>query len=374
MQAPVWVSRVARVDTAPGLLIATSVTTAVFVATPVALRDVADRFSVGAGTAGLFSAAQLGTFVITTWAAGRYLEASRRRFVVALLILAVANLASVLVDVFALFVVIRAGSGVALGMLTWLAWSQVFGNDNSQGDLAVIGPLTGVVAAPLFGVLLSVGDDRWVFAVLALASLAPLVAVPDFAVESESSAASRRTRPVPQALALIGGLALATLGGSAVFVFAGVIMADNVGMSSTTVSLVFSANALASIPAARWRGPRPFAGGWLVGAAVCAVLLGSITDPWMSFPVLMVWGFCFWVGVPGIYLLLAERSAHPADRAGDAQASMAAGRALGPLLGAAVVSGWSFGWLGLMGGAIMAAGGACCLVVERLGTPVLDAK
>ncbi len=145
MQAPVWVSRVARVDTAPGLLIATSVTTAVFVATPVALRDVADRFSVGAGTAGLFSAAQLGTFVVTTWAAGRYLEPSRRRFVVALLILATANLASVIVDVFALFVIIRAGSGVALGMLTWLAWSQVFGNDNSQGDLAVIGPLTGVV-------------------------------------------------------------------------------------------------------------------------------------------------------------------------------------------------------------------------------------
>ncbi len=62
----------------------------------------------------------------------------------------------------------------------------------------------------------------------------------------------------------------------------------------------------------------------------------------------------FAIAMFGIFLLLAERSAHPADRAGDAQASMAAGRALGPLLGGAVVSGWSFAELGLVGAAIIA--------------------
>ncbi len=45
------------------------------------------------------------------------------------------------------------------------------------------------------------------------------------------------------------------------------------------------------------------------------------------------WGFAFWMGVPGVMQMLAARSLHPAERAGDAQGAMAAGRALAPFLG-----------------------------------------
>jgi predicted MFS family arabinose efflux permease len=364
MQAPIRLLRVARMGTAPGLLVSTAVATAVFIATPISLSAIADRFDVGPGTAGVFSAAQLGLFVVASWASGRFLTPSRRVFRLALIGLAVANLASVVTNVFVAFVAIRALSGLALGVLTWLAWSQVFGDEQRQGDIAVVGPLAGVVVSPLFGVLLEAGGDRAVFGTLAVAALVPLAMTPTFAV-TPADQRGVRSRAVPQAMVLIAALALLTLGGSAVFVFGGVILIDELGVSPTTVSFVYSANALASIPSARWRGRRPLAGLWMVVTAVCAVLLGLIGEPWMMWPVLTLWGFAFWAGVPGIYTLLADRSARPAERAGDAQAAMAAGRALGPLLGGALVSTWSFGGLGVVGGALMATAGLSCVAVER---------
>lgn len=365
MQAPLRLLRVARLGTAPGLLAATAVSTAVFIATPISLASIAERFDVGPGTAGIFSAAQLGLFVVASWGAGRFLTPGRRVFRLALVLLASANLASVFTEVFVAFVVVRALSGLALGVLTWLAWSQVFGDEERQGDIAVVGPVAGVVVSPLFGLLLDIGDDRAVFGVLAFAALVPLALTPDFATVPEEERVAR-TRAVPQAMVLIASLTLLTLGGSAVFVFGGVILIDELGVSPTTLSLMYSANALASIPTARWRGPRPLAGLWLMAAGACAVALGSIGEAWMAWPVLTLWGFAFWAGVPGVYTLLAERSAHPAERAGDAQAAMAAGRAAGPLLGGALVSAWSFGGLGAVGGALMATGGIACVAVERL--------
>jgi DHA1 family inner membrane transport protein len=349
---------------APGLLVSSAVSTAVFIATPISLSSIAERFGVGPGTAGVFSAAQLGMFVVASWASGRFMVANARGFRLALVALAAANFASVVTDVFALFVVIRGLSGISLGVLTWLAWSQVFGDEQRQGDIAVVGPLAGVVVSPLFGVLLQAGDDRWVFGALGLAALVPLAFTPDF-VAPPDHGRTERTAAVPQALLLIGSLTLLTLGGSAVFVFGGVILINDVGISPGVLSLIYAANALASVPSSRWRGRRPSAGLWLVLTGVCAVLLPQISEPWMAWPVLTLWGFSFWAGVPGLYTLLAERSAHPAERAGDAQAAMAAGRALGPLLGGALVSVWSFAALGVVGGALMATGGAVSLAVER---------
>lgn len=367
MHVPLRLLRALRTGTAPGLLVATAVATAVFVATPISLAAIASRFGVGAGTAGIFSATQLGAFVVASWGAGRFLRPGTGLFRGALVMLAAANALSVVTDVFIVFVVIRGVAGLALGLLTWLAWSQVFGDDSRQGDIAVVGPLAGVVVSPLFGVLLDLGDDRAVFAVLAVASLVPLAMPTQFTTQPAPTRGGR-TRAVPQAMVLIGGLVLLTLGGSAVFVYSGVIMIDELGISPTIVSFVFSANALASIPSARWRGPRPLAGLWLVLTASCAVALGLVGEPWMAWAALTTWGFAFWAGVPGIYSLLAERSAHPAERAGDAQAAMAAGRAAGPLLGGALVAGWSFAGLGIVGGALMATGGLVCVAVERLPT------
>ncbi|MEZ5167568.1 MAG: hypothetical protein R2695_14140 [Acidimicrobiales bacterium] len=314
--------------------------------------------------AGIFSAAQLGTFVLASWAAGRYLVPSRRVFRLASVVLAAANLASVIAGEFAVFVVLRGLCGLALGVLTWLAWSQVFGDEQRQGDIAVIGPLAGVIASPFFGWLLDVRDVGAVYLALAVAALLPLLTRPTFVVP-EAARHGPRTRPVPQAMILIAALTLLTLGGSAVFIFGGALLIDDLGVSPGVLSLIYAANALASIPSARWRGSRPLAGLWLVLTGACAVSLGFIGQAWMAWPVLVTWGFAFWAGVPGVYTLLAERSAHPAERAGDAQAAMAAGRTVGPLLGGALVSGWSFRALGLVGGALMAAGGFTCVAVER---------
>jgi len=350
--------------TAPGLLVSTAVSTAVFIATPISLSSIADRFDVGAGTAGLFSAAQLGFFVLASWAAGRFMVPSVRGFRLALLALAAANFASAVTEVFPLFVAVRGLSGISLGVLTWLAWSQVFGDEQRQGDIAVVGPLAGIAVSPLFGLLLEIGDDRLIFAVLGVAALVPIVMAPDFG-ESAKEDRAPRTAAVPQAMAIIAALTLLTLGGSAVFVYGGVILIDEVGVNPGTLSLMYSANALASVPSSRWRGGRPLVGLWVIVTALCAVTLPQITEPWMAWPVLMLWGFSFWAAVPGLYTLLAARSAHPAERAGDAQASMAAGRAVGPLLGGVLVSTWSFEVLGVVGGALMALGGVVGLVVER---------
>ena len=364
MQVPLRLLDAARTGAAPGLLLATAVSTAVFVATPISLASIADRFGVGAGTAGIFSAAQLGMFVLASWASGRFMVPSARVFRLSLVVLAATNFAGAATDVFVLFVVVRALSGLSLGVLTWLAWSQVFGDEKRQGDIAVVGPVAGVVASPLFGLLLSVGDDRWVYAALGIGALVPLFVVPDFGAPAAVAERRDRSSAVPQALVLIGALTLLTLGGSAVFIYGGVILTDEVGMGPGVLSLLFAANALASVPSSRWRGRRPRAGLWLVATAACAVALPLITELSIAWPVLTLWGFAFWAGVPGIYTLLAERSAHPAERAGDAQAAMAAGRAVGPLLGGALVSTWSFAGLGLVGGGLMAAGGAASLAVE----------
>ena len=84
----------------------------------------------------------------------------------------------------------------------------------------------------------------------------------------------------------------------------------------------------------------------------------------------VAWGFAFWSGVPGIYKLLAERSVHPADRAGDAQSVMAAGRVVGPLLGAGFIEAGSVQALGFVAAALMAGAGLTLVYVERTIPPL----
>lgn len=363
MFAPLSLLRTFRSETPLGLVLATALSTSVFAATPLILPEVVDRFDVGAGTAGLYSTAQLGAFVIATSVGGRLLRPSRGVFVLSLALLAAANVASAITATFAVLVAVRFGAGLALGVLTWLAWSQVFGDDRRQGDIAVIGPLAGVVVSPLFGLLLQWGDDRHLFLALGAACVIPALRTPAFH-PSPPATRSERHRATRQAGLIILALSLITLGGSAVFVFGGVIAVDEVGMDPLVVSLVFAANAMAGIPSARYRGGRPLAGLWMILTATCAVVLGLAGTPAFVWVSITVWGFAFWAGIPGIYSLLAERSAYPAERAGDAQAAMAAGRAVGPLLGAAVVNAGGFAWLGVVGGAVMATGAVACVAIE----------
>ena len=69
------------------------------------------------------------------------------------------------------------------------------------------------------------------------------------------------------------------------------------------------------------------------------------------------------MGIPGVYSLLAERSHYPDERAGDAQAIMAAGRVVGPLMGGALYA-WSVTALGIVGGGLMTLAGLTMVYVE----------
>ncbi len=369
MYVPHRVLLALRVSTEMGLVLATAVATATFVATPLVLSAVAERFSVSVGTAALFSASQLGWFVVGSWTAGRFVQPSARLFVASLLVLALSNLVSAVVTAFVLLVIVRGVAGLALGVLTWLSYSQVFGNAERTSDIAVVGPITGVVVAPLFGLLLRVSDVRSVFVVLAVVALVPLVAIPRFSAIPQRR--DVRNRAMPAALVLVGALGFVTLGGSAVFVFTGAIAADRFSLGAFELSLVFSANAAAGIPAARWRGARPLAGAWFLVPAICALAIGRLSEPAVFVTAIVVWGFAFWVAVPGTYNLLAERSRFPAERAGDAQAVMAAGRSVGPLLGASLVAGGSYAVLTGVGALILAAAALVIVSVELGSSPAV---
>ena len=90
----------------------------------------------------------------------------------------------------------------------------------------------------------------------------------------------------------------------------------------------------------------------------------------MVWVILVVWGAAFWAATPGAYAILAARSRYPSERAGDAQAAMAAGRAIGPLLGGVLVSAGSFETLSVVGGVLLVIAAVTILVVEITVPPV----
>ena len=358
-----------RVQTEIGIVLSMAVATATFVATPLVLSPLADEFDVGTGTVAVFSAAQLGCFVVGSSLAGRVTRPSALLFVVALLTLAAVNLASAVSPSLAVLIALRSVAGLSLGTLTWLAYSQVFGDAERTGDLTVVGPIAAVLASPVFGIVIDFVDVRGVFVVLAGLALMPLARVPEVRVPP-TGPPGVRNRSTRAALVVIGALSLATLGGSAVFVFIGALGEEQYGMSALTISLVFSANAAASIPSARYRGRRPYAGGFYLVTAVCALLVGFLDRPELMWIIVVVWGAAFWAATPGAYTVLAERSRFPTERAGDAQAAMAAGRAVGPLLGGVLVSTGSFETLSIVGSMMLAFAAATIVAVEAFVAPV----
>ena len=149
MQVPFRLLNALRLHTEIGLVAAMAVAMATFSATPLVLAPLATEFAVSTGTAALFSAAQLGSFVVGSWTAGRVVDPSRRLFVIGLVTLSAANVVAAFVGSFVVLVVTRSVSGLALGVLTWLAYSQVFGDDERTGDITTVGPLTAVVSLSL---------------------------------------------------------------------------------------------------------------------------------------------------------------------------------------------------------------------------------
>lgn len=372
LQTPVRVVQTLRPKVAAGVLTATAVSTVVFSATPFLVRGVSVDQDVSVSAVGIISTAQLIGFGLTTWAAGRFLRARRRMLVIAVAVGALANLASGWAPWFSFLVGARVISGISLGLIAWIAWAEVFGNDEKTGDVAVIGPIVGTISAPIIAVVIDRSGPDLLFYGLAAIHLVPLFFIRATRLDAAARPRTARHRPTRAAAAILLALGLLTCGGSAVFVFAGVIGQDEVGLSAFAVSLVFSANALASVPSARYRGTRKLPGLWMAVTGAMAVLVGTVTHPaafWIALP---VWGFAFWMGTPGAFSLLAERSRFPAERAGDAQSIMAAGRVIGPLIGGAAFA-ISPTVLGIVGGGIMVVGSGLMVYVEwRIRPEVLS--
>lgn len=356
-----------RPSTRRDLLAATALSSLVFTATPFLLPAVSEDYGVGLTAASSISTLQLLGFVIASSAASRLLRPSRRLLVGALGTVAGANLVPILIPSFAVLLGARFLSGLALGTVAWLGWQEVFGDDERMGDVAVIGPVMGIAGAPLAAVLADAGGSDAVFAGLAVLALAPIACMAGQPpMVDRGSARRRRSRPIPVTWLILACLGTLTMGGSAVFVFAATIGADRLGLDATVVALAFSANAALGIPTARYRGRRPLAGLWLLGTAACAVLLATVANGAVWWAAVALWGFAFWAGVPGAFTLLSERSRHPVDRAGDAQAIMAAGRVAGPVFGGALIGAGSFTVLGLVAGGLMAAASLTLVAIELL--------
>ena len=352
MQSPVRLVYLLRPTVKVGILLAVGFSVLAFVSTPFLLPEIADHYGISLGWASMIGVFQLGGFVIASWGAGRFLQPREPVFVVALLASAAANLASAALPAFGLLVSLRLVNGVALGLLAWYGWVQAFGDNRRMGDVAVAGPVVGVVAAPLVSILLEAGGLRLVFAVLAGVSLVPLT----FGYRSEVRELPRertRHRAVLAARVLLWCLALFTLGGSAVFIYAVVMGTGDPGLSVPMVAVGFSLNAVVAIPAARMRATRKIPSLWMAATAVCAIVVATADWPWLFLGAIVVWGFFFWAALPGVFDVLASRSRYPEERVGEAQALMAVGRAGGPLLGGLLIDSAGPAVLGIVGSSLM---------------------
>ena len=367
MQVPLRVAEAIRPSVAAGTILAVAYSTIVLVATPFLIRDVVEVYDVGLGQAALVSVFQLTGFVVGSFTAGRLFD-PRPSIVRAALILAfVSNAVCATVPPWGVFLGARAVSGLALGLITWFAWSQAFGSSDKTSDIAVIGPLIGVVAAPVLAVAVEQGGLEALFVVLALLALVPLPwSGTSVTSVVERTTQQRRTKAVPAAKVILWALFAFTLGGSAVFQFVVVLAHDELDMSTSMISLAFSLNALAGIPAARWTlERRGHPGPWMAATGAMAWVVSLAWSPWTFAGAIVVWGFTFWMAMPGAYAVLAARSAYPEQRAGDAQALMAAGRVVGPLVGGIAFETFGNEAFGVIAFVIIAGAGAAIYSVSR---------
>lgn len=365
MQVPVRLLNAAHISVKPVVLATIASSTAVFTSTPFVLRPIADEFGVSVGAAGWVSTAQLAGFVLSSWLAGRFLRPVRWVFVMLGLIGVAANISSAVSPTLEVLAIARFGSGVSLGLAAWFAWQDAFGDSDKTGDVAVVGPLVGVVLPPLITVLVAQAGYEVMFVVLAVVTATPLMFARQVPIVDRLRPHRTRHASTRGARAMLIALALVTLGGSSVFVYAAAIGTEFNGLSPFVVSLFFSANAVVAIPAAKWSGRRGPAGIWFVGTAALALIMPSVHVPVVFATALIVWGVCFFMGIPAAFALLASRSNFPQERAGDAQAVMALGRVFGPLLGGSFLAAGQTTQMGIAASAVMLCAAVLMLYVDR---------
>jgi len=135
---------------------------------------------------------------------------------------------------------------------------------------------------------------------------------------------------------LLFSLFALTFFGSATFLNLTIAARDIHGLSPFAASIAFSLNAAGALVGARLSTRSRFPG-WFLASIAPAAVLTVVGPAWLFYVGMTWWGFAFWIGVPGVLQMLADRSLEPSERAGDGQGVMALGRAAGPLLGGAFV-------------------------------------
>lgn len=203
-----------------------------------------------------------------------------------------------------------------------------------MASIAATGPMTALVATPLIAIVAGWGDQA-VYGFLAAATLPAAVLWAPVAGRRRAKgviSGSRSNR------ILLASLFTLTFFGSAMFINLTIIARDIHGMSPLVASIAFSFNAAGALLGARLSTRHRYPG-WFLASIGPAALITVIGPPWLFFVGMTWWGFAFWMGIPGLFQMLVDRSLEPSERAGDGQGVLALGRALGPALGGVFVDG-----------------------------------
>lgn len=358
---PTRVIQAVRPQASSGVMAGAAVVAATFSATPFLLPDLSDRLALDIGSTGLLSVAQVGSFAAASFFAGRFFRPRRRFHYGSLGLVAIASLASAMVAGFAVLLATRVLAGLGLGTITWIAWADATRFPRGMGEVAAVAPLTATLASPVLGRLTETGGYPMVFVVLALLALAAMFLPVDF---GDLPRIGRNVSGSRSNRVLLATLLVLSIGGSSVFIFTAAAAKSLHGMTPTTVSWALSLNAVAGVMATRRTARKRHAALWLVATAVSALVVGVIGSSPVFFVALTLWGFAFWMAIPAILELLAERSNNPSERMGDAQAAMAAGRVVGPILGGAALGAGQFARLSVVGSIVIMLAAVTVAVVE----------
>ncbi len=323
---------------------------ATFAATPFLLPDVSTRLGLEVGVTGLLSTAQVGSFALASFFAGRLFRPRRRFHYGSLMILALASLGSAFAPNFGLLLASRVLAGLGMGTLTWIAWADATRFVRGMGDVAAVAPVTATVASPLLGWITEAGGFRWVFGALTAVALIAMLLPVDF---GDLPRIGRNVSGSRSNRVLLGALLLLSVGGSSVFIFSGATGGSVQGLTPVAISWALSLNAVSGVIATRQTARRGTAWIWILATASSAVAIGTLAAAPVFFVAMALWGFAFWMAVPAALRLLAERSLSPSERMGDAQAAMATGRVFGPVVGGLALGAGSFTRLSLVGAGIM---------------------
>lgn len=302
--------------------------TVLFGATPFLIVPLAERYGISEGAAGAISVAQVGAFAAANFLLPRLLRPNGRILRAAATALVVLNLLSILPNQFAILVPLRLLAGFAAGTMTWLTWSNAMTRKDSMSSVAMTGPLTALLVAPVIAVISGHGDQA-VFLFLAVMAIPAALFWGPVAGRKRGRGVISDSRSNRFLLVALFGM---TFFGSSLYINLGLVGRDIHGLSALLASIGFSLNALGGLLGARL-SERHRLPGWFAVSIAPAILLTVFAPMPFYFIGMFWWGFGFWMAIPGILQMLVDRSLEPAERAGDGQGGLALGRAVGPVLG-----------------------------------------